>query len=173
MQRCFSHVRLVATLWTVACWAPLFRGFSMQEYHSGLPCSSAGDLPDPGIKPASPTPPALASRFFTTSATGKTPVGSILEANKPSFLCSNRNFTNSEIRLYGEQRARIPSALTPSACSGEARRFNPERTKGTGTVLSFAHACAHTISSMTASTLSPEVGSLPAPWIASPHGRVC
>jgi len=44
-------------------------GFSRQEYWSGLPFSSPGDLPDPGIKPASPGSPALAEGFFTTSAT--------------------------------------------------------------------------------------------------------
>ena len=43
------------TLWTVACQAPLFMGFSRQEYWSGLPCSSPGDLPDKGIEPRSPT----------------------------------------------------------------------------------------------------------------------
>ena len=41
------------TLWTVACQAPLTMGFSRQEYWSGLPCPLPGDLPDPGIKPAS------------------------------------------------------------------------------------------------------------------------
>ena len=41
-------------LWTVACHAPLSVGFSRQEYWSGLPFLSPGDLPDPGIKPASP-----------------------------------------------------------------------------------------------------------------------
>ena len=34
----------------------------------GLPCSSPGDLPHPGIEPTSPTAPALAGRFFITSA---------------------------------------------------------------------------------------------------------
>ena len=34
----FSHVRLFATLWTVACQSPLSMGFSSQEYWSGLPC---------------------------------------------------------------------------------------------------------------------------------------
>ena len=43
-------------------------GFSRQEYWSGLPCPSPGDLSDPGIEPASFTSPALAGRFFTTSA---------------------------------------------------------------------------------------------------------
>ena len=42
---------------------------SQQEYWSGLPFPSPGDLPDPGIKPASPVSPALAGRFFTTNAT--------------------------------------------------------------------------------------------------------
>ena len=43
-----------ATPWTVAYQAPLSMGFSRQEYWSGLPFPSLGDLPDPGIKPGSP-----------------------------------------------------------------------------------------------------------------------
>ena len=39
---------------TVACQAPLFMGFSRREYWNGLPFPSAGDLPDPGIKPGYP-----------------------------------------------------------------------------------------------------------------------
>ena len=39
--------------------APLSMGFSWQEYWSGLPCPPAGELPDPGIKPASPEAPIL------------------------------------------------------------------------------------------------------------------
>ena len=42
------------TPWTVAHQAPLSMEFSRQEYWSGLPCPSPGDLPDPGIKPRSP-----------------------------------------------------------------------------------------------------------------------
>ena len=38
---------------TVARQAPLSKGFSRQEYWSGLPCPPPGDLPDPGIKPGS------------------------------------------------------------------------------------------------------------------------
>jgi len=41
------------SLWTAACQVPLSMGFSRQEYWSGLPCPPPGDLPDPGIKPAS------------------------------------------------------------------------------------------------------------------------
>ena len=40
----------LATSWTVACQAPLYMGFSRQEYWSGLPFSSPGDLPDSGIE---------------------------------------------------------------------------------------------------------------------------
>ena len=49
-----SHVRLFATPWTVAYQAPQSIEFSRQEYWSGLPFSSPGDLPDPGIEPGSP-----------------------------------------------------------------------------------------------------------------------
>ena len=44
----------LATTWTVAHQAPLSMGFSRQEYWSGLPFPSLGDLPDPGIEPRSP-----------------------------------------------------------------------------------------------------------------------
>ena len=53
---------------TVAHQAPLSMGFSRQGYWSGLPCLPPGDLPDPGIEPASPV---LTGRFFTTVPPGK------------------------------------------------------------------------------------------------------
>ena len=62
-------VRLFATLRTAAHQAPLSTGFSRQEYWSGLPCPPPGDLSDPGIELAFLVSPALADRFFTTSAT--------------------------------------------------------------------------------------------------------
>ena len=49
-----SRVRLFATLWTVAFQAPLSMGLSRQEYWSGLPFPSPGDLPNQGIEPGSP-----------------------------------------------------------------------------------------------------------------------
>ena len=64
----FSHVQLHVTTWTVAYQAPLSMEFSRQEYWSELPCSPTGDLPDPGIKPASLLSLELAGGFFTTSA---------------------------------------------------------------------------------------------------------
>ena len=63
----FSHVRLFATLWTVAVQAPLSMGFSRQEYWSGLPCPPPGTLPKQGIELTSLMSPALAGGFFTTS----------------------------------------------------------------------------------------------------------
>ena len=50
----FSHVHLFAILWTLACQASLSMGFSRQEYWSGLPFPSPGNLPNPGIEPGSP-----------------------------------------------------------------------------------------------------------------------
>ena len=50
----------------VVCQAPLSMGFSRQEYWSGLPFPTPGDLPDPGFEPKSSMAPALMGRFFTT-----------------------------------------------------------------------------------------------------------
>ena len=64
----FSCLRLFETPW--ARQAPLSMRFSRQEYWSGLPCPPPGDLLNPGVEPgASLMSPALASGFFTTSAT--------------------------------------------------------------------------------------------------------
>ena len=71
----FSRVQLCAALWIVAHQAPLSMGFSRQEYWSGLPFPSPGDLPNPGIKPASP---ALVGGFFTTEPPGKNFLGGLL-----------------------------------------------------------------------------------------------
>ena len=50
-----SHVQLFGTPWTIAHQASPSMEFSRQEYWSGLPFPSPGDLPDPGIEPGSPT----------------------------------------------------------------------------------------------------------------------
>ena len=62
-----SRIRLFATPWTIAYQAPLSMEFSREEYWSGLPFPSTGDLPDPGIEPVSP---AQAGRSFTTEPPG-------------------------------------------------------------------------------------------------------
>ena len=66
-----SFVGLFVTLWTVEHQALLSREFSKQEYWNGLPFPTPGDLPDPGIEPASLASPALAGEFFTTVPPGK------------------------------------------------------------------------------------------------------
>ena len=70
----FNHIQLFVTLWTRAYQASLSTGFFRQEYWSGLPCPAPGDLPDPGMEPASLTSPSLAGRFFTTSAAWETQI---------------------------------------------------------------------------------------------------
>ena len=68
-----SHVRLFATPWTGAYGASPSTGFSRQEYWSGLPFPSPGDLPDPGIEPRSP---ALEADALTSEPPGK-----------PQYIC--------------------------------------------------------------------------------------
>ena len=59
---------ILVTPWTIACQGPLSTGFSRQEYWSGLPFPSPGDLSDPGIKPRSP---ALRADSLQTELPGK------------------------------------------------------------------------------------------------------
>ena len=62
------------TPWTAAWQVPLSMGSPRQEYWNGLPFPSPGDLPKPGIKPASPALQAVScteGRFFTTEPPGK------------------------------------------------------------------------------------------------------
>ena len=73
VQSRFSHVRLYATLWTVAHQS-LSAEFSRQECWSGLPCPPPRNLPNQGVELVSLMSPALAVGFFTTSAPGETPL---------------------------------------------------------------------------------------------------
>ena len=67
-MKSFSCVRLFATPWTVAYQASPSVGFSRQDYWSGLPFPSLGDLPNPGIEPRSP---ALEADALTSEPPGK------------------------------------------------------------------------------------------------------
>ena len=60
-------------------------GFSRQDYWSGLPCSSPGDLLNPGIKLTSFMSPALAGGFFITSATWEAPAESVEKRDSESM----------------------------------------------------------------------------------------
>ena len=83
-----SHAQLFATPWTVACKAPLSMEFSRQEYCSGLPFPSPGDLFDPGITPMTHLFPALAGRFFTTVPLGNPTVLSKFLKQNLNTLCT-------------------------------------------------------------------------------------
>ena len=68
--------------WTVAHQAPLSMEFSREEYWSGLPFPSPGELPDPGIKPGSS---CVTVRFFTIWATRKAPGKWLRDKSMSSF----------------------------------------------------------------------------------------
>ena len=72
MRACVpSRVWLFETPWTVARQVPLSLRSPRQEYRSGLPFPSTGDLLDPSIQLISPASPASAGEFFTTEPPGK------------------------------------------------------------------------------------------------------
>ena len=70
-MKSFSRVQLFATLWTVAHQAPPSMGFSRQEYWSGLPFPSPGNLTNPGIEPSFP---ALQADALPSEPPGKTSI---------------------------------------------------------------------------------------------------
>ena len=70
---CFSHIWLLETLCAIACWLLCPWDSPGKKTGVGFQCPPPGDLPDPGIEPASLTSPALAGRFFTTNTAWETP----------------------------------------------------------------------------------------------------
>ena len=88
----FSCVRFFATPWTVAHQAPLFMGFSRQEYWSGLSFPPPEDLPDLGIEPGSP---ALQTDSLPC---------------EPYWLWSTQN-NNKKTNFQFQKLVLIPSAL--------------------------------------------------------------
>ena len=96
MHACLlSHVQLFVTLRTVAHQAPLSMGISRQEYWSGLPFPTLGDLSDPGIKPMSLVSPVLAGGFFTTEPHRKPHLSEGLCSN--IWVCSHENVSFSDM----------------------------------------------------------------------------
>ena len=97
----FSCVQLFATPWTAAHQAPLSMGVSRQEYWSGLPCPPLGDLPNPGIEPASLMSPALAGRFFTTSTSREAHSTTVvtIETLSQAKLSYYKSLRNDHLRL--------------------------------------------------------------------------
>ena len=89
----------------VARQAPLPMGFSRQEYWTGLPFASPGDLPDPGIEPMSLVSPALADRFFTSAPSGK------LELVCPAAYWVAEKLLEGVGRLDGAGAEDVPSSV--------------------------------------------------------------
>ena len=71
---------------TVAHQTPLSKGFSRQQYWSGMPCLSPGYLPNPGIEPASPAPPALQPDSLPLSHCGS-PHSELVQFSSVAQLC--------------------------------------------------------------------------------------
>ena len=88
-----SRVRLFATPWTVAYQAPPSMGFSRQEYWSGLPFPSPGDLPDPGIESRSP---AFQADALTSEPPGK-PRPTYFYQSHGLIYSSNKRFLSGHI----------------------------------------------------------------------------
>ena len=93
------------------CQAPLSMGFSRQEYWSGLPFPSPGDLLDPGIKPRSPVSPALADGFVTTSTTWKAHVPLVATVQLDSLGLEDRGWVMVEKITSFFSSFRISSSL--------------------------------------------------------------
>ena len=91
-----SRVRLFVTPRTVAYHAPPSMGYSRQEYWSGLPFPSPGDLPDPGIEPRSP---ALQADTLTSEPPGK-PIETIIFALSKLCYFVNSAAMNIEVHVY-------------------------------------------------------------------------
>ena len=90
-MKSLSHVWLFATPWTVAYQAPPSMGFSRQEFWSGLPFPSPGDLPNRGIEPRSPT---LEADALTSEPPGK-PINVILNGKKLKAFLLNSGIRHS------------------------------------------------------------------------------
>ena len=100
-MKSLSRVRLFATPWTVTYEVSPSMGFSKQEYWSGLPFPSPGDLSDPGIEPPSPEAPALQVDFFfflTAESLGK-PRNKQRSANNQPL--ANAQMQHFHLRILG------------------------------------------------------------------------
>ena len=104
-----SCVWLFLTPWTGTCQAPLSMEFSRQEYWNGLPFSTSGYLPNPGIEPTSPVSPVLAGEFFTTEPPAKPNRGG--DQGMSSVTC--RSFFPSCPCVFRQKVTSLGGAATP------------------------------------------------------------
>ena len=99
--------------WTVAYQASLSMGFSRQEYWSGLPFPSPGDLPDPGIKPRSP---ALQADALPSEPPGK-PAKAEYLWKRWVLSASIKQYTNTRSHLGQQSPAFFPGTRGPGQVS--------------------------------------------------------
>ena len=78
--------------WAAAHQASLSAGFPKQEYCSGFPFPSSGDLPHPGAEPECLMPPALAGRLFTPESSGELGDVIVAQVTVASFGTSFQNW---------------------------------------------------------------------------------
>ena len=99
-MKSLSRVRLFATPWTVAYQAPPSMGFSRQEYWSGLPFPSPGDLPNPGIEPRSSALQAEVDVFLELSCFFDDPTAVCsLISDSSAFPKSSLNIWNFSVHV--------------------------------------------------------------------------
>ena len=120
-----SHVRLFATLWTVAYQAPPSMGFSRQEYWSGLPVPSPGDLPNPGIEPGSPTFQADALTSEPPGTPLNHPSGLLTCHKSTSPLLPSSSYVISQGYLHLLECFGTPPASGKCHCFGDTQTLCP------------------------------------------------
>ena len=117
-MKSLSQVWYFVTPWTVAHQAPVSMGFSRQEYWSGLPFPSPGDLPNPWIEPRSSRPrdwtgiSRIAGRRFTIWATREVSVEVSIEERSSPKPFPQLNFTMWKPFADIKTRARWPRRLS-------------------------------------------------------------
>ena len=104
-----SRVRLFATWWIVAYQAPPSMGFSRQEYWSGLPVPSPGDLPDPGVEPRSP---ALQADALSSEPPGK-PMRGVISKGESRRRELQTAQTSAEFSFFNLANALNYSVIMP------------------------------------------------------------
>ena len=118
---CFSCIRLFATPWSAACQSPLSMGFSRQEYRTGFPS------PLPGDGTQSLMSPALASGFFTTSATWEIERAAGLKAICGGPISEGCLFRGRHPKI---RVCRWPVGTTGSFVQGQSKRSALSRKPG-------------------------------------------
>ena len=114
-----SRIRLFATPWTIAYQAPLSMEFSREEYWSGLPFPSQGELPDPGIERRSP---ALQAEVLPSEPPGKPDSDeyqpcTLLSIFVSTLLLNLQNKLKSKIKQPAQQKRRKSLVFPKPLCN--------------------------------------------------------